>query len=105
MKIHSQNVKKAETPAFMKINDKIVNKKLEEQTMKLDEVVTMPAKLSLNNDSEDTVQAYQDQNNALQWQGHGQNRNSGGWQDHQGPLYRNPRGGSQGGYRNNNNNW
>ena len=30
MKIHAQNVKKAETPAFMKINDKIVNKKLEE---------------------------------------------------------------------------
>ncbi len=28
MKIHAQNVKKMESPAFMKINDEIVNKKL-----------------------------------------------------------------------------
>ena len=38
-KIHAQNIKKTESQAFMKINDKIVNKKLEEQTTKLDDVV------------------------------------------------------------------
>ncbi len=59
MKIHAQNIKKTELPAFMKINDKIVNKKLEEQTTKLDEVVTMLAKLSLN-DGDNTAQAYHD---------------------------------------------
>ena len=62
MKICAQNVKKAESPAFMKINNEIVNKKLEEQTTKLDEIVTMLAKLSLN-DGDNTAQAYHNQNN------------------------------------------
>ena len=34
-KIHAQNIKKMETPAFMKINDKIVNKKLESKLQSL----------------------------------------------------------------------
>ncbi len=75
MKIHAQNVKKIESPAFMKINDKIVNKKLEEQTTKLDEVVTMLAKLSLN-DGEDTAQPYHDQSKRPPWQ-----RDSGSYQN------------------------
>ena len=58
MKICAQNIKKAETPAFMKINDEIVNKKLEEQTTKLD-VVAMLAKLSIT-DGDDTAQAFHD---------------------------------------------
>ena len=66
MKIHAQNVKKTETPAFMKINDEIVNKKLEEQTNKLDDMVAMLAKLSIT-DGDDTAQAFHDQNNSPPW--------------------------------------
>ncbi len=73
MKINTQNVKKMESPVFIKINDEIVNKKLEEQATKLDEVVTMLAKLSIS-DGDDTAQAYHDQNNGPPWQ-----RDSGGY--------------------------
>ncbi len=94
MKTHAQNVKKTESPAFMKIN---VNKKLEEQTTKLDEIITMLAKLSLN-DGDDTAQAYCDQSNGSLWQ-----RDSGSYQNQRGAPYRgNFRGGSHRGYRGNN---
>ena len=97
MKICAQNVKKAETPAFMKINDKIVNKKLEEQITKLDDVVAMLAKLSIT-DGDDTAQAFHDQNNSPPWQ-----RESGGYPNQRGPPYRgNPREGYCGGYKGNN---
>ncbi len=96
MKICAQNVKKMETPAFIKINDKIVNKKLEEQTTKLDDVVAMLAKLSIN-DGDYTDQAFHDQNNGPPWQ-----RDSGSYQNQRGPPYRgNSRGGYCGGYRGN----
>ncbi len=67
MKICAQNVKKMETPAFMKINDEIFNKKLEEQTTKLDDMVAMLAKLSITN-GDDMAQAFHDQNNIPPWQ-------------------------------------
>ena len=97
MKIHAQNVKKVETPTFMKINDEIVNKKLEEQTTKLDDVVAMLTKLSIT-DGGDTAQAFNDENNGLPWQ-----RDSGSYPNRRGPPYRgNPRGGYHGGYKGNN---
>ena len=96
MKIHAQNVKKTESPAFMKINDEVVNKKLEEQTTKLHEVITMLAKLSLS-DRDDTAQAYHDQNNGPLWQ-----KDSGSYQNHRGAPYKgNSRGGFHAGYRGN----
>ncbi len=81
MKIHAQHVKKTESPACMKINDEIVNKKLEEHNTKLDEVTTMLVKMSLN-DNEETAQAYQDQffNSGPPWQNNMQ-RDSGSFQN------------------------
>ncbi len=67
MKICAQNVKKTETPAFMKINDEIVNKKLEEQMTKLDDMIAMLAKLSIA-DGDDTAQAFHNQTNGPPWQ-------------------------------------